>query len=275
MLTKIQHVHLLATRHHRICTSACCCSCSRGRARRRCQLGVPRASRRTFPGSKRATISIKPALSCKTMLGPLPFLNSRLQELLGRENVGFCRRFGTEEDELPCHIVTNVVQNRTRKRPRRFRIRGQTRNQLPLTVSQLPNLRAKTRNCEDLLRDRLLVLEQLMSVSTRIFLGASLIDRTKIESSSQCSSFGLRNISFYNARGLKPAVVRSQQPKILFVLLLPWPMDKKRRRRLNHSFTTETAQTTTLNLCLFLIMESKRRGNSLQTRNSTPDGNIE
>ena len=122
-----------------------------------------------------------------------PFLNRRLQELLGRENVGFCRRFGTEEGELPCHIVTNVVQNRTRKRPqrqseclpilpswahdasdnRRFRNSGQTRNQLPLTVSQLPNLPAKTRNCEDLLRDGLLVPEQLMSASTRILLEAS------------------------------------------------------------------------------------------------------
>ena len=51
------------------------------------------------------------------MLGLSPFLNRRLQELLGREKVGFCRRFGIEEGELPFHIVTNVVQNRTRKRP--------------------------------------------------------------------------------------------------------------------------------------------------------------
>ena len=41
---------------------------------------------------------------------------------------------------------------------------------------------------------------------------------------------------------------------------------------MNHVFTTETTQTTTLVLGLFPTMESKRRGNSLQTRNSTPDG---
>ena len=76
----------------------------------------------------------------------------------------------------------------------------------------------------------------------------------------------------HEARGLKPAVVRSQQPEILLVLWIPWPMGKKRRRRLNHVFTTETTQTTTLVLGLFPTMESKRRGNSLQTRNSTSDG---
>ena len=76
----------------------------------------------------------------------------------------------------------------------------------------------------------------------------------------------------HKARGLKPAVVRSQQPEILLVLWLPWSMGKKRRRRLNHVLTTETTQTTTLVLCLFPIMESRRRGNSLQTRNSTPEG---
>ena len=49
-------------------------------------------------------------------------------------------------------------------------------------------------------------------------------------------------------------------------------MGKKRRRRLNHVFTTETTQTTILVLGLSPTVESKKRGNSLQTRNSTPDG---
>ena len=49
-------------------------------------------------------------------------------------------------------------------------------------------------------------------------------------------------------------------------------MGKKRRRLVNHVFTSEATQTTTLVLGLFPTVESKRIGNSLQTRNSTPGG---
>ena len=63
-----------------------------------------------------------------------------------------------------------------------------------------------------------------------------------------------------------------QQPEKFRCAVLPWPMGKKRRRLVNQVFTSEATQTTTLVLGLFPTMESKRRGNSLQTRNSTPDG---